>query len=41
LGSKDITTFWNNAEFVEISSAGLAESHVHDVTIIKESPNYK
>lgn len=41
LGSKDIETFWNHAEFVEISSAGLAESHVHDVTIIKESPNYK
>ncbi len=41
LGAKDIPTFWDNAEFVEISSAGLAESHVHDVTIIKQSPNYK
>jgi IMP dehydrogenase len=41
LGSKDIPTFWNHAEFVEITSSGLAESHVHDVTIIKESPNYK
>jgi IMP dehydrogenase len=39
-GSKDIKTFWKKAEFVEITSAGLAESHVHDVTITKESPNY-
>jgi len=39
-GSKDIQTFWKRAEFVEITSAGLKESHVHDVTITKESPNY-
>jgi IMP dehydrogenase len=39
-GSKDIQTFWERAEFVEITSAGLKESHVHDVTITKESPNY-
>ena len=39
-GSKDIKTFWERAEFVEITSAGLSESHVHDVTITKESPNY-
>ncbi len=39
-GSKDIPTFWKRAEFVEITSAGLKESHVHDVTITKESPNY-
>ncbi len=39
-GSKDIPTFWEQAEFVEITSAGLKESHVHDVTITKESPNY-
>jgi len=39
-GSKDIPTFWKKAEFVEITSAGLKESHVHDVTITKESPNY-
>ncbi|MEJ2499319.1 MAG: IMP dehydrogenase, partial [Sulfurovaceae bacterium] len=30
-GSKDIPTFWEQAEFVEITSAGLKESHVHDV----------
>ncbi|MFT7824174.1 MAG: IMP dehydrogenase [Sulfurimonas sp.] len=39
-GSKDIRTFWEKAEFVEITTAGLKESHVHDVTITKESPNY-
>lgn len=39
-GSKNIATFWEKAEFVEITSAGLKESHVHDVTITKESPNY-
>ena len=39
-GSEDIKTFWEKAEFVEITSAGLSESHVHDVTITKESPNY-
>ncbi len=39
-GSKDIPTFWERSEFVEITSAGLKESHVHDVTITKESPNY-
>ena len=39
-GSESIKTFWKKAEFVEITSAGLKESHVHDVTITKESPNY-
>jgi IMP dehydrogenase len=39
-GSKDITTFWEKAEFVEITSAGLKESHVHDVIITQEAPNY-
>jgi IMP dehydrogenase len=40
LGSKDIETFQERAEFVEITSAGLKESHVHDVIITHESPNY-
>ncbi len=40
LGAKDIHTFQDRAEFVEITSAGLKESHVHDVTITKEAPNY-
>ena len=39
-GSKDIETFWKKAEFVQITAAGLKESHVHDVTITKEAPNY-
>jgi len=39
-GSENIPTFWEKAEFVEITAAGLKESHVHDVTITKESPNY-
>ncbi|MDA7817282.1 IMP dehydrogenase [Sulfurimonas sp.] len=39
-GSKDITTFWDKAEFVQITSAGLKESHVHDVQITAEAPNY-
>jgi len=40
LGSCDIPTFQERAEFVEITSAGLKESHVHDVTITNEAPNY-
>jgi len=39
-GSKDIPTLWEKAEFVEITSAGLKESHVHDVYITEEAPNY-
>jgi IMP dehydrogenase len=39
-GSKDIETFQKKAEFVEITSAGLKESHVHDVQITAEAPNY-
>lgn len=40
-GSKDIKTFQDKAEFVEITSAGLKESHVHDVIITQEAPNYR
>lgn len=40
LGAKDITTLWERAEFVEITQSGLRESHVHDVLITKEAPNY-
>lgn len=39
-GAKDILAFQENAEFVEITSAGLKESHVHDVQITAEAPNY-
>jgi len=41
VGAKDIAEFQAKAEFVEITSAGLKESHVHDVTITHEAPNYK
>lgn len=40
LGCATITDMYNNARFVEISSAGIKESHVHDVHIVKEAPNY-
>ena len=40
-GSKDIATFQEKAQFVEITSAGLKESHVHDIIITQEAPNYR
>jgi IMP dehydrogenase len=40
LGCPDIATVHAKAEFVEITSAGIRESHVHDVQITKEAPNY-
>lgn len=40
-GSKSIEIFQEKAEFVEITSAGLRESHPHDVVITKEAPNYR
>ena len=40
LGCKDIPTVHANAEFVQITAAGMRESHVHDVQITKEAPNY-
>ena len=40
LGSPDIPHFHANSQFVEISAAGMKESHVHDVQITKEAPNY-
>ncbi|QXQ08140.1 IMP dehydrogenase [Sphingosinicellaceae bacterium] len=39
-GAPDLKTFRDRAEFVRITNAGLRESHVHDVTITRESPNY-
>lgn len=39
-GSESIEAFWDKAEFVEITAAGLKESHVHDVIITQEAPNY-
>jgi len=40
VGGKDIADFQEKATFVRISNAGLRESHTHDVTITRESPNY-
>ena len=41
VGAKNIADFQTKAEFVEITSAGLKESHVHDVIITQEAPNYR
>ncbi|SFR50799.1 IMP dehydrogenase [Robiginitalea myxolifaciens] len=39
-GAKDIETLKETARFVKITASGINESHPHDVTITKESPNY-
>jgi IMP dehydrogenase len=41
MGCGTIDEVRSRAEFVEISSAGMRESHVHDVQIVKEAPNYR
>ena len=41
VGAPDIPTLINNAQFVQITNAGLRESHPHDVQITKAAPNYK
>jgi IMP dehydrogenase len=40
-GCATIEEMQSTAEFVEITSAGIRESHVHDVQITKEAPNYR
>ncbi len=40
-GSADIETMRIKPEFVRVTNAGMKESHVHDVTITKEAPNYR
>jgi IMP dehydrogenase len=40
VGAKDLAEFRQKAEFIRISSASFRESHAHDVTITRESPNY-
>ncbi len=40
-GTKSIVELQTNAQFVQITSAGLKESHVHDVIITEEAPNYR
>ena len=40
-GARDIGELQKKARFMRVSSAGLRESHVHDVIITKEAPNYR
>ena len=40
-GAKNIKTFHDKAEFIEITTAGAKESHPHEVKITKEAPNYQ
>ena len=40
-GNRDINQMMTSTEFVKITNAGLSESHVHDVRITRESPNYR
>ena len=40
-GNRDIAEMQKNCEFLKITSAGLRESHVHDVAITREAPNYR
>ena len=39
-GCQTIAEMHEKAQFVEITAAGMRESHVHDVQITKEAPNY-
>ena len=39
-GSRTIAEFHSKAQFVRITGAGLRESHVHDVVVTREAPNY-
>ena len=39
-GSQDMEAMRTQPEFIKVSSASIVESHVHDVTITKEAPNY-
>ena len=41
VGCKSIKLMQENSQFVEITNAGMTESHVHDVMITKEAPNYQ
>ena len=40
-GCRTIEELHADAQFMEISAAGMRESHVHDVQIVKEAPNYR
>jgi IMP dehydrogenase len=40
-GCATLDELWTKARFVQMTSAGLRESHVHDVDVTKEAPNYR
>lgn len=40
-GNESISQMRGNTRFVRITNAGITESHVHDVSIVKEAPNYQ
>jgi IMP dehydrogenase len=40
-GARNIADFQKNAKFIRVTGAGQRESHVHDVTITREAPNYR
>jgi len=40
-GSRTISEMQTRGEFIRMTSAGYRESHVHDVTITREAPNYR
>jgi IMP dehydrogenase len=40
VGAPDVPEFQRRARFIRITGAGLRESHVHDVMITREAPNY-
>jgi IMP dehydrogenase len=40
-GNPTVAALRKNAEFVRITNAGLRESHVHDIQITQETPNYR
>jgi len=39
-GSADLDTMRTQPKFMRVTTAGMSESHVHDVSITKEAPNY-
>jgi len=40
VGAADLESFRSKARFIRITGAGLRESHVHDVMMTREAPNY-
>jgi len=40
-GAPTIQTFQKNAKFIRITAAGMRESHPHDISVLKEAPNYR